>query len=53
MREMEATKFSTMYLYVKAHDWWYQRLTTLGHNQIVSYIEFTQRPIDIFDQGYP
>jgi hypothetical protein len=53
MREMEAIKFSTMYLDSKAHDWWYHGLTTLGHNQIVSYIEFTQRFIDRFDQGDP
>jgi hypothetical protein len=32
MREMEAIKFSTMYLDGKAHDWWYHGLTTLGHN---------------------
>jgi hypothetical protein len=34
MREMEAIKFSTMYLDGKAHDWWYHGLTTLGHNRL-------------------
>jgi hypothetical protein len=53
MREMDAIKFSTMYLDGKAHDWWYHGLTTLGHNQITSYTEFTQRLIDRFDQGDP
>ena len=53
MREMEAIKFATMYLDGKAHDWWYHGLTTLGHNQIVTYTEFTQRLIDRFDQGDP
>jgi hypothetical protein len=53
MREMEAIKFSTMYLDGKAHDWWYHGLTTLGHNQIVAYTEFTQRLVDRFDQGDP
>jgi hypothetical protein len=53
MREMEAIKFSTMYLYGKAYDWLYHGLTTLGHNHIVSYTEFTQRLIDRFDQGDP
>jgi hypothetical protein len=53
MREMDAIKFATMYLEGKAHDWWYHGLTTLGHNQIVAYIEFTQRLIDRFDQGDP
>ena len=41
MREMDAIKFATMYLDGKAHDWWYHGLTTLGHNQITSYTEFT------------
>jgi hypothetical protein len=53
MREMEAIRFATMYLEGKAHDWWYHGLTTLGHNQIVSYPEFTQRLMDRFDQGDP
>jgi hypothetical protein len=51
MREMEAIKFATMYLDGKAHECWYHGLTTLGHNQIVSYTEFTQRLIDRFDLG--
>jgi hypothetical protein len=53
MREMDAIKFATMYLEGKAHDWWYHGLTTLGHNQSVAYTEFTQRLIDMFDQGDP
>jgi hypothetical protein len=53
MREMDAIKFSTIYLEGKAHDWWYHGLTTLGHNQITAYTEFTQRLIDRFDQGDP
>jgi hypothetical protein len=53
MKEIEAIKFATMYLDGKAHDWWYHGLTTLGHNQIMSYTEFTQRLIDRFDQGDP
>jgi hypothetical protein len=51
MKEMDAIKFSTMYLDGKAHDWWYHGLTTLEHNQNTSYMEFTQRLIDRFDQG--
>jgi hypothetical protein len=53
MREMEDIQFSTMYLDGKAHDWWYHGLTTLGHNQIVTYTEFAKRLIDRFDQGDP
>jgi hypothetical protein len=51
MRDMDAIKFATIYLDGKAHDWWYHGLTTLGHNQITSYTEFTQRLIDKFDHG--
>jgi hypothetical protein len=53
MREMDAVKFATMYLEGKAYDWWYHGLTTLGHNQIVAYTEFTQKLIDRFDEGDP
>jgi hypothetical protein len=53
MREMDAIKFVTMYLEGKSHDWWYHGLTTLGHNQIMAYTEFTQRLIDSFDQQNP
>ena len=52
-REMDAIKFATMYLEGKAHDWWYHGLTTLGLNQITTYTEFTQRLMDMFDQGDP
>jgi hypothetical protein len=41
MREIDAIKFATIYLEGKAHEWWYHGLTTLFHNQITSYIEFT------------
>jgi hypothetical protein len=51
MRELDAIKFATIYLEGKAHDWWYHGMNTLGHNQITSYPDFTQRLIDRFDQG--
>jgi hypothetical protein len=53
MRELGAINFSTVYLEGKAHDWWYHGMSTLGHNPITSYLEFTQRLIDRFDQGDP
>jgi hypothetical protein len=40
MRELEAIKFSTIYLEGKAHDWWYHGMNTLGHNLITSYPKF-------------
>jgi hypothetical protein len=53
MRELDAIKFSTIYLEGKSHDWWYHGMNTLGHNHIIYYTEFTQRLIDRFDQGDP
>jgi hypothetical protein len=53
MMEMDAIKFSTLYLEGKAHEWWYHGMTTLGHAHITSYAYFTQRLIDRFDQGDP
>jgi hypothetical protein len=41
MRELDAIKFATIYLEDKSHDWWYHGVTTLDHNQITSYTEFT------------
>jgi hypothetical protein len=40
MMEMDAIKFSTLYLEGKAHEWWY-------------HADFTQRLMDRFDQGDP
>jgi hypothetical protein len=41
MRELDAIKFATIYLEDKSHDWWYHGMTTLGHNQMTAYTEFT------------
>jgi hypothetical protein len=41
MRELDAIKFSTIYLEDKSHDWWYHGVTTLDHNQITAYTKFT------------
>jgi hypothetical protein len=41
MMELDAMKVSTMYLEVKAHEWWYHGMTTLGHAHITSYRDFT------------
>jgi hypothetical protein len=53
MMEMDSIKFSTIYLEGKAHEWWYHGMTTLGHAHITSYVDFSQRLIDKFDQGDP
>jgi hypothetical protein len=37
MEEENAIKFATLHLMGKAHDWWFHRVTTLGHGHITSY----------------
>jgi hypothetical protein len=49
MEEGNAIKFATLYLMGKAHDWWFHGMTTLGHEHVTSYRDFTQRLIDRFD----
>jgi hypothetical protein len=49
MMELDAIKFSTLYLEGKSHEWWFHGMTTLGHEHIISYREFTQRLMDRFD----
>ena len=41
MTETNVIKLATLHLDREAHDWWYHRLVTLGHNTISSYSEFT------------
>jgi hypothetical protein len=53
MMELDAIKFATLYLEGKAHEWWYHGMTTLGHEHITSYRDFTQRLMDRFDQDDP
>jgi hypothetical protein len=48
--ESEAIKFTTLHLEGEAHEWWYHGLVTLGHNKITSYLEFTERLMEIFDR---
>lgn len=53
MIEEEAIKLATLHLDGEAHEWWYHGLVTLGHNNIISYAEFTQRLIEHFDWKDP
>ena len=50
MREKDVIKYATLHLDGEAHEWWQHGMTTLGHASIISYIEFTQRLIEIFDR---
>jgi hypothetical protein len=53
MEEEKAIKFATLHLNGKAHDWWFHGMTSLGHEHVTSYIDFTQRLIDKFDREDP
>jgi hypothetical protein len=41
MVELDAIKFATFYLEGKSHEWWFHGMNNLGHDHIISYIEFT------------
>jgi hypothetical protein len=53
MTESEAISFATLHLEGEAHEWWYHGLMTLGHNHIISYLEFTKRLMERFDRRDP
>jgi hypothetical protein len=53
MEEGNAIKYATLHLMGKAHDWWFHGMTTLGHEHVTSYLDFTQRLIDRFDREDP
>jgi hypothetical protein len=53
MTEAEAIKFATLHLDGEAREWWYHGLVTLGHSNIISYVEFTQRLMDRIDRKDP
>jgi hypothetical protein len=53
MTQVEEIKFSTLHLDGEAHEWWYHGLVTLGHANITSYEDFTQRLMEIFDKKDP
>jgi hypothetical protein len=53
MTESEAIKIDTLQLDGEAHEWWHHGLVTLGHVEITSYVELTQRVMDKFVTKYP
>lgn len=53
MPEDEAIKYAAMHLDGVAYEWWHHGMVTLGHNQITSYEEFTERLIERFDTRDP
>ena len=53
MIETNAIKLDMLHLDNVAHEWWYQGLVTLGHVEVTSYLDFTQRLIERFDRKDP
>ena len=53
MIETNSIKLDTFHLDGESHERWYHGLVTLGHNTITSYLDFTQRLIEQFDQKDP
>lgn len=53
MPKDEAIKFAALHLEGVAHEWWHHRMVTLGHDQLTSYADFTERLIDHFDGKDP
>jgi len=53
MSEANAIQFATLHLEGKVHEWWYHGLVMLGHRNITSYEDFTQRRINRFDRKNP
>ena len=49
MLEEEVIKFVALHLEGVVHEWWHHGTITLGHDQINTYVEFTDRLIDRFD----
>ena len=44
--EEEAIKYAAIHLDGLAHEWWHHVMVTLGHNQITSYEELTEKLIE-------
>ena len=53
MTESKAISFATLHLEGEAHEWWYHGMVTLGHSQIMSYLDFTERLMERFDRRDP
>jgi hypothetical protein len=53
MTQVEVINFYTLHLDGEAHEWWYHGIITLGHSNITSYVDFTQRMMDMLDRKDP
>ena len=53
MVERDAIKFESIHLDEDSIDWWFHCMKTLGHDQVVTYKEFTIKLLEIFDRRDP
>ena len=53
MTTKNALQFSILHLEGTAHEWWHNGLLSLGHQNVTSYQEFSQKLIKRFDQVQP
>jgi hypothetical protein len=51
MMKAKAIKFNTFHFDGEAHEWWYHGLVTMGHANITSYLEFTQKLMERLLRG--
>ena len=49
MPEEEAIKYVAIHLDGSVREWWHHGMVILGHNQVTSYEEFTEKLIERFD----
>ena len=48
MPKEEAIKFAVLHLNSIAHEWWHHSMATTRHDQINSYVKFTESLINCF-----
>ena len=49
MEERDSIKLVALHIDGESNDWWFHGMKTLGHDQVVTYEEFTQRLEERFD----
>ena len=53
MAEKNSIKLEALHIDEEANYWWFHGMKSLGHDQVVTYEEFTRRLAEMFDQRYP
>ena len=46
--EAKAIKIIVLHFEGEAHNWWFHGISTLGHKNVSTYVEFTRRLVEIF-----